>query len=53
MENKESKIGKFVDYIAFLWVLGPFALPLLVILSPLIFVGCIVYYIKVLKPMIK
>jgi hypothetical protein len=53
MKNQESRLGKAVDYIAFLTLLGPFAIPLLFVLSPLIFIGLIVYYITVLRPMIK
>lgn len=53
MNNQESKWDKFSEYVVLLYFLGPFAIPLLFILSPLIFIGLIVYYIKVLRPMIK
>jgi hypothetical protein len=53
MQNKESKWDRFSEYTVLLYFLGPFAIPLLFILSPLIFIGLIVYYIKVLRPMIK
>jgi len=53
MEKEESKFSRGLEYVAYLVYLGPIGILLGVVLSPLIIVWIVYYYIKVIRPSLK
>jgi len=52
-ERQPNNLEKVADYLLNLLYFGPLAIPILVILSPFILIWAVLYYIYVLRPMIK